>query len=88
VIEGRFAEDPLFGAALAALRPATPVFACPTGGDAVALGAARLFWPELRRAESLRRIEPAPLGLAAYANAWRDLDSMRQRPLQSVQTRG
>jgi len=86
VIEGRFAADPLFPAALAALRPQTPVFACPDGGDAVALGAARLVWPELAPAAPLRRVGPAPLDLSAYARAWRDLDSTPGRPLQSVQT--
>jgi sugar (pentulose or hexulose) kinase len=71
VIEGRFAEDPVFPAALAALRPNAAVYACP-GGDAVALGAARLVWPNLRSPAPLRRIQPAPFDLAAYAEAWRE----------------
>ena len=72
VIEGRFAEDSVFPAALAALRPKSAVYACPDGGDAVTLGAARLVWPELRPAAPLRRIQPAPFDLIAYARAWRD----------------
>jgi hypothetical protein len=72
VIEGRFAEDPVFAAALAALRPKSAVYACPGGGDAVALGAARLVWPSLRPIAPLRRIQPAPFDLAAYAKAWRE----------------
>ena len=72
VIEGRFAEDPVFPAALAALRPKSAVYACPGGGDAVALGAARLVWPDLRPAAALRRIVPAPFELTAYARAWRE----------------
>lgn len=71
VVEGRFAEDPVFAAALAALRPKSTVYASP-GGDAVALGAARLVWPTLRPPSPLRRIQPAPLDLAAYAKAWRE----------------
>jgi sugar (pentulose or hexulose) kinase len=71
VIEGRFAEDPVFPAVLAALRPNAAVYACP-GGDAVALGAARLVWPSLRQPAPLRRIQPAPFDIAAYAEAWRE----------------
>jgi sugar (pentulose or hexulose) kinase len=71
VIEGRFADDPVFAAALAALRPASAVYACAGGGDAVALGAARLVWPELRPPAPLRRVRPAPFDLTAYAAAWR-----------------
>ena len=71
VIEGRFADDPVFAAALAALRPTSAVYACAGGGDAVALGAARLVWPQLRPQAPLRRVQPAPFDLAAYASAWR-----------------
>ncbi|HXQ12817.1 MAG TPA: carbohydrate kinase [Caulobacteraceae bacterium] len=71
VIEGRFADDPVFPAALAALRTDRPVYACPGGSDAVAFGAARLFWPALHPPQPLHLIEPAPFDLAAYAHAWR-----------------
>jgi sugar (pentulose or hexulose) kinase len=71
IVEGRFAEDPVFAAALAALRPNAAVYACP-GGDGVALGAARLVWPNVQPPAPLRRIQPAPLDLAAYAEAWRE----------------
>jgi sugar (pentulose or hexulose) kinase len=84
VIEGRFAEDPVFPAALAALRPKSAVYACPDGGDAVALGAARLVWPMLRPAAPLRRIQPAPFDLAAYAKAWRgEAESRFQKPVKT-----
>ncbi len=72
VIEGRFAEDPVFAAALASLRPRSTIYVCPGSGDAVALGAARLVWPTLRPMAPLRRVQPAPFDLAAYAKAWRD----------------
>jgi len=72
VIEGRFAEDPVFPAVLAALRPKSAVYACPGGGDAVALGAARLVWPDLRPLAPLRRIPPAPFELGPYARIWRE----------------
>jgi sugar (pentulose or hexulose) kinase len=71
VIEGRFADDPVFPAALAALRADRPVYACPGGSDAVAFGAARLVWPTLHPPQPLRHVEPAPLDLAPYARAWR-----------------
>ncbi|HEX4199024.1 MAG TPA: carbohydrate kinase [Caulobacteraceae bacterium] len=71
VIEGRFADDPVFPAALAALRPDRPVYAVEGGGDAVALGAARLVWPALAPAAPLRRVQPAPFDLGPYADAWR-----------------
>ena len=79
IIEGRFADDAVFAAALAALRPASAVYACAGGGDAVALGAARLVWPELRPTAPLRRVLPATLDLAAYARAWRAGAAPRSR---------
>ncbi|HLK23404.1 MAG TPA: carbohydrate kinase [Caulobacteraceae bacterium] len=72
VIEGRFAGDPVFPAALATLRRDRKVYAVAGGGDAVAVGAARLVWPHLRPQTPLARIEPAPFDLAAYARAWRE----------------
>jgi sugar (pentulose or hexulose) kinase len=71
VIEGRFADDAVLGQVLAALRPSQPVFACPSG-DGVALGAARLWAPELRPRQSLRRMTAAGFDLAGYAARWRD----------------
>jgi sugar (pentulose or hexulose) kinase len=71
VIEGRFADDAVFSAALAALRTDRVVYACPGGSDAVAFGAARLVWPSLHPPRPLHRIEPAPFELADYARAWR-----------------
>jgi sugar (pentulose or hexulose) kinase len=71
VIEGRFADDPVFPAALAALRADRPVYACGGASDAVAFGAARLLWPTLLPRRPLRRIEPAPFDLTEHARAWR-----------------
>jgi sugar (pentulose or hexulose) kinase len=84
VIEGRFAEDLVFPAALASLRRGSAVYACPDGGDAVALGAARLVWPALRPSAPLRRIHPAPFDLTAYAKAWRDdAESRSSKPVKA-----
>jgi len=90
VIEGRFAADPIFAAVLAALRPDRAVYACPDGGDAVALGAARLVWPALAPAAPLRRVAPAPIELAAYAARWRAeaLETSNVRPLKSASAKG
>lgn len=69
VVEGRFADDAIFTAALAALRPSSPVYAVPAGGDGVAIGAARLYWPGLRPPAALRHVERAPFDLSQYAAA-------------------
>ena len=71
VIEGRFAADPVFPAALAALRPRQPVLRL-TGSDGVALGAARLWAPELAPREGAERVAPLPADVRAYANHWLD----------------
>ncbi len=70
VIEGRFARDAVFPAALASLRAPDRVYACPQGGDGVALGAARLVWPDLTPAVGLAPVEPLPVDIDDYATSW------------------
>jgi sugar (pentulose or hexulose) kinase len=55
LIEGRFAEDDAFAAALARLRPAQPVYRGPLP-DGVALGALRLAAPEMAPGPPLEQI--------------------------------
>jgi sugar (pentulose or hexulose) kinase len=70
VVEGRFAKDTVYAAALAALRPASPVLLWP-GGDGAALGAVRLWNPDLVAGPSPTRARPAPFDLTDYADRWR-----------------
>jgi hypothetical protein len=60
LIEGRFAADDAFGAALAMLRPAQPVYRSRMA-DGVAAGALRLAAPDLVAAGALQRIHPQDL---------------------------
>jgi hypothetical protein len=69
VIEGRFAEDDVFPAALAALRPEQTVF-CSAIADGVALGAARLADPRIVPKTPLRAIAPLDGDLASYRSNW------------------
>jgi sugar (pentulose or hexulose) kinase len=69
VIEGRFAGDPVFAAALAALWPGAPLFCLP-GGDGVALGAARLWSPLLGHRVPAVRAPPLAADINAYARRW------------------
>ncbi len=71
VIEGRFARDSVFPAALASLRAPNRVYVCPQGGDGVALGAARLVWSDLTPALGLAPVEPLPVAIDEYATSWR-----------------
>jgi sugar (pentulose or hexulose) kinase len=71
VIEGRFAADPVFAAALAALRPQATVLRL-TGSDGVALGAARLWAPDLPPRERAAPVAPLRTDLSAYADRWLD----------------
>jgi L-fuculokinase len=74
VIDGGLADDPLFAALLAALRPGQPVLVT-TERHGRALGAAVLAdWADRRTPVqlALRVVEPAPIsGLADYAQDWR-----------------
>lgn len=69
VVEGRFADDEDFIAALAALRPGQELYR--SGSEAVPYGALRLFWSELAPPEPPVRVEPPDLDLSAYRRAWR-----------------
>jgi len=68
LVEGRFAVDPVFVTALASLRSERVVFAWSVG-DGIALGAARLFWPDLPIPRP-RQVQPLPFGFGKYAENW------------------
>jgi sugar (pentulose or hexulose) kinase len=70
LVEGPFADDPLFVRALATLRGPQAVFTC-EGRHDLAYGALRLLAPNLAPAASLNRIAPLDLDLAAVAADWR-----------------
>ena len=74
IVDGSFADNPLFAALLAALRPDQPVLVS-TERAGTALGAALLVgWTErtARAPLSLRPVAPAAIpGLATYALDWR-----------------
>jgi sugar (pentulose or hexulose) kinase len=71
VIEGRFADDPIFTGALAALRE-QPVFLS-DARDSIAYGALRLIDPDLPAHATLGRAKPLEFGIAGYASRWRSL---------------
>jgi sugar (pentulose or hexulose) kinase len=58
LIEGRFADDPVFGAALARLRPTQPVYRSPLA-DGVAQGGLRLVLGDRLASPALAPIAPA-----------------------------
>jgi sugar (pentulose or hexulose) kinase len=68
LVDGRFSLKPAFLAALASLRHPSPVFRSGLG-DGVALGAARLFWPDIIL-PAAERIEPLPVAVDAYSSDW------------------
>lgn len=70
LIEGRFAAADVFTRALASLRPQQQVYVCDLG-DGVAYGAQRLLDPGVVPPGELRRVEPLPEDLTAYAEQWR-----------------
>ncbi len=76
LIEGRFADDPVFPAALAALRPEQPVFRIDLA-DGVALGGARLKFPDLATQGPTERVAPLGANIQSYGlrlarpRAWR-----------------
>jgi sugar (pentulose or hexulose) kinase len=67
LVEGRFADDPVFTAALARLL-AGPLYRY-EHGDGVAVGAARLRVPAAARG-TLGLVEPLPVDLSAYGERW------------------
>jgi sugar (pentulose or hexulose) kinase len=70
VIEGRFAGDPVFTRALAALRPRQTVFLSDMQ-DNVPLGALSLVDTGIAPQARLVRVEPIDIDLRAYADQWR-----------------
>jgi L-fuculokinase len=74
IIDGAFADHPLFAGLLAALRPGQPV-AVSSERQGAAVGAALLWrWPERSAPAPLdltRMIAPRLPGLAAYERRWR-----------------
>ncbi len=82
IVDGSFADDPLFAALLAALRPGQPV-AVSTEPDGRALGAALLAGWATRPTPAdlaLRAVAPPSIpGLAGYAAAWRAAAEAIQR---------
>ena len=71
VIEGRFADDPVFTKALAALRN-EPVYLS-DARDSVAYGALRLIDPDLPAQAVLTRAEPIACDIADYAARWQTM---------------
>lgn len=69
VIEGRFAADPVFTAALASLRPQQKIYLL-HAQNAVAYGAIGLLRPGLMPPESLLPITPLDINLGNYADRW------------------
>jgi len=72
VVEGRFAHQPAFVSALAALRPNDRVY-INNADQGVAFGALRLATPHLVPPMPLAEVEPAHADLASYRDRWRRL---------------
>jgi sugar (pentulose or hexulose) kinase len=68
VIEGRFADDPVFTGALAAMQK-QPVFLS-DAQDSIAYGALRLIDPDLPVQAELTRAKPLEGAFAGYADCW------------------
>ncbi len=72
VIEGRFAEAPVFVRTLAALRPRQSVYVSKAQDD-VSYGALRLLRPSLVSASPLAPVTLLPLDISQYVRRWRAL---------------
>lgn len=70
LIEGRFAQAPVFTRALAALRPTQNVYICDVQDDA-SFGALRLLDPTLQPAAVPIAVEPLDVDFRNYAAQWR-----------------
>lgn len=70
VIEGRFADDPVFTRALASLRPRQNIYLS-HAHDSVPYGALRLIDPDLPPHAALLRTSPLPFDLSFYTAQWR-----------------
>ena len=69
LVEGRFAEAEVFVRALASLRPDISVHTADAHND-VSFGALRLVEPNLKCENALHPVEPLPVDLASYREAW------------------
>ncbi|HEY2034530.1 MAG TPA: hypothetical protein VGH02_12665 [Rhizomicrobium sp.] len=69
LVEGRFAESPLFLASLAALRPDLSIYAANLH-NGVSYGVLRLLQPDLPPLSGLARVESLPHDLPAYRQRW------------------
>lgn len=69
LIEGRFAEDPVFVRALASLRPQQNIYTSNAEHD-VAFGALRLVDPNLALATELTPVDPLEFDFGDYALDW------------------
>ena len=78
VVEGRFAHQPAFVSALAALRPNDRIYVS-RAEHGVAFGALRLAYPHLTPASSLEKVEPATADLTAYRERWHRLVAENSR---------
>jgi hypothetical protein len=80
LVEGRFAEDPVFVRALATLRPGQRVYTSNAEHD-VAYGALRLVVPHLPPVSELTPVEALDLDLRDYAATWRERAQRARMPL-------
>jgi len=69
LVEGRFADDPVFVGALATLRPAQALYTS-SGEDEVGHGALRLVNPSLAPPARLTVVEPLGVPLRGYRSRW------------------
>ncbi len=77
LIEGRFARSELFTRTLASLLPDCDVMLCEAELDA-SFGALRLIWPDLVADAPLRRVDPLPRDITAYAERWAALNHKQE----------
>lgn len=77
VIEGRFAEDPIFSRTLASLRPKQQIYLMPAY-NSVSYGAMRLGNPALPPEAALAKVEPLSINISQYAARWYQLTQERE----------
>ena len=82
LVEGRFAEEPVFVRALASLRPGQKVYTSGAEHD-VAYGAMRLVAPRLSAISILTPVTPLDVGIAEYAARWRRCAEQAQEAAKS-----
>jgi len=79
VVEGRFAGARLFVEALAALQPRLDILTCTEDGDA-AFGALRCLDPAIKLEGRLKAVDPLPVDMTGYRQAWRELAERTRIP--------